>query len=239
MGILKKGAEQKQTPFLSMVVTAAGNGTRMGIDKIFAQIKDKPVLLHTLQVMERCPAVSEIIVVVRPERLEETAAMCEGFGISKVSKVIRGGAMRLDSVLNGVMEASRETELVGIHDGARPLVTSEIIERTAASAGQFGAAVPAVPVKDTIKFARGGVVTETPDRSCLFAIQTPQIFEEGILKAALEKAFSNHKEITDDAMAVEDFGVPVHLTEGSFDNIKITTPSDLAVAEAIINRRID
>jgi len=239
VSLLKKNIlkRKRDSPFLSMVVTAAGSSTRMGTDKIFAQIDGRPVLFYSLYAMEQCSAVSEIIVVVGNAHIDEAAEICTHFGISKAAKIICGGDRRMDSVWAGVMAVSRTAALVGVHDGARPFVTSEIIEQTASAAASFGAAVPAVAVKDTIKCASGGVVKSTPDRNELFAVQTPQIFEEGILKAALEMAISNNSEITDDAMAVEKLGVPVHLTQGSYENIKLTTPSDMLIAKQLLEGR--
>ena len=140
-------------------------------------------------------------------------------------------------MLAGVREAKPDTELIVIHDGARPLVTEEIIEEAILKAAQCGAAAPAVPVKDTIKQAVHGVVTATPKRSELFAVQTPQVFEQGLIEGALEKAVADGIELTDDCSAVERLGMSVALTVGSYENITLTTPSDIAVAVAILEGR--
>lgn len=133
--------------------------------------------------------------------------------------------------------ADDSAQLIAIHDAARPLVTEEVVAETVEAAARSGAAAPAVPVKDTIKRVVDGVVESTPDRSQLFAVQTPQVFEHGLILGALEKAAADGAELTDDCSAVERLGVPVRLTVGSYDNIKLTTLEDLAVAEAILERR--
>ena len=143
----------------------------------------------------------------------------------------------MESVLAGLREVNPKSELVAVHDAARPLATVEIIEETISMAREWGAAAPAVPVKDTIKRAVNGVVENTLNRSELFAVQTPQVFEHGLILGALEKAATDRVELTDDCSAVELLGIPVHLTQGSYENIKLTTPEDLATAEAILGRR--
>ena len=157
--------------------------------------------------------------------------------LGKVRKIVVGGETRSASVLAGIREADPASELIAVHDGDRPLVPVEIIDTVIEKAAQRGAAAPAVPVKDTIKRALGGVVAGTPDRSELYAVQTPQVFEHGLILGALEKALSDGAELTDDCSAVERIGMPVCLVQGSYDNIKLTTPEDLAVAEAILERR--
>ena len=137
----------------------------------------------------------------------------------------------------GVREADPAAELIAVHDAARPLITRDLLEKVLKTAEQYGAAAPAVPVKDTIKRAVNGVVESTPDRSELYAVQTPQVFEHGLLLGALEKALAEGAELTDDCSAVERLGMSVRLTAGSYENIKLTTPEDLAVAESILERR--
>ena len=151
--------------------------------------------------------------------------------------VVPGGEDRMQSVMIGLREASDKTQLVAVHDGARPLVTDEIIARTIAKAAKFGAAAPAVPVKDTIKVSTRGAVEATPDRKTLFAVQTPQVFDFELLCGALENAQRKKLAITDDCSAVEAMGMPVQLTDGSEENLKITTPIDLAFAEAVLKGR--
>ena len=161
---------------------------------------------------------------------------CKEAALTKVRKIVVGGESRSASVLAGIREADPASELIAVHDGDRPLVTEEIINAAIEKAAERGAAAPAVPVKDTIKRAVGGIVTGALDRSELYAVQTPQVFEHGLILGALEKALTDGIELTDDCSAVERIGMPVCLTEGSYDNIKLTTPEDLAVAEAILER---
>ena len=151
--------------------------------------------------------------------------------------VVPGGETRLGSVLAGLRAVSEQTQLVAVQDGARPLVSEKVISAAVVQAGRCGAAAPAVPVKDTIKVASGGTVVETPDRSRLFAVQTPQVFDVDLLRGALQNAQEKQLPVTDDCSAVEAIGKKVFLTEGSEENIKITTPLDLELAEAILRRR--
>ncbi len=145
-----------------------------------------------------------------------------------------GGMDRTHSVLNGVRECSPQAELIGIHDGARPLVTAEVLEKVIAAAALSGAAAPGVPVQDTIKRAEAGRILETPDRAELFAVQTPQVFEASLILAALTQAEQEGVVLTDDCGAVERLGMTVTLTEGTYENLKITTPVDLVMGEAIL-----
>lgn len=221
------------------VVPAAGSSVRMGQDKLMLELDGQPVLIHTLRALELCPYVEEIIVVTRQDRLVPVAQLCRTYGLNKVTKVIAGGETRTQSVLAGVREVSRHLELVAIHDGARPLVSQEVLSEAILRAARCGAAAPAVPVKDTIKQAEDGVVTATLERSRLCAIQTPQVFEVSLIKTALLKALEEHAALTDDCAAVERLGIGVALTQGSYRNLKITTPEDLVVGEALLNWRED
>ena len=180
--------------------------------------------------------ITEIIIAAREEMLVPLGQLCKEAALTKVRKIVVGGESRSASVLAGIREADPASELIAVHDGDRPLVTEEIINAAIEKAAERGAAAPAVPVKDTIKRAVGGIVTGALDRSELYAVQTPQVFEHGLILGALEKALTDGIELTDDCSAVERIGMPVCLTEGSYDNIKLTTPEDLAVAEAILER---
>jgi len=209
----------------------------MGADKALMPLGDVPMLLRTLRALEVCDYITEIIVVTREDLLVTIGQLCKDAALGKVRKVVVGGETRTASVLAGVREADPAAGLIAIHDGARPLVSRDILDRTIEKAGAAGAAAPAVPVKDTLKRAVNGVVESTPDRSELFAVQTPQVFEHGLILAALEKAVADGAELTDDCAAVERLGMTVCLTEGSYENIKLTTPEDVAVAETILERR--
>lgn len=237
MGIFQRRRKGAQPPCCAAVVPAAGSSTRMGQDKLFAPLGGVPVLIHTLRALESCPSVGAIIVVTRPDHLVEVGKLCREAALSKVSKVVSGGATRTESVLAGVEAVGEEYPIIAIHDGARPLVSREVVEAAIAAAASGSAAAPAVPVKDTVKEAERGIVTATPDRSRLFAVQTPQVFDTDLIRTALTRAVEDGISLTDDCAAVERMGVPVALTQGSYTNLKITTPEDLAVAEALLEWR--
>lgn len=222
--------------YCAAVIVAAGSAARMeGTDKIFAILDRLPVICRTLDAFERCELIDEVVVVAREDTLARMQRLCPAY--PKVRTVVPGGATRLASVLAGVQAVSEQVELIAVHDGARPLVPVEVITRTAAKAAKFGAAAPAVPVRDTIKVISGSAVARTPDRKTLRAVQTPQIFDADLLRAALCNAQEKKLEVTDDCSAVEALGMNVQLTDGSEENIKLTTPLDLELAEAILRRR--
>mgnify|MGYP005753369081 FL=1 len=218
----------------SAVVPAAGSSTRMGKDKLLLPLGEQPVLLHTLRALDACPYITEIVVVTREELIVPIGQLCRDAALDKVRKVIVGGATRSHSVLAGLGELSPDAELAAIHDGARPLVSQAVLEAVIRRASECGAAAPAVPVKDTVKRARDGLVTATLDRAELRAVQTPQVFQVDLIKTALQKALEDGAELTDDCAAVERLGIGVALTEGDYCNLKLTTPEDLAVAEALL-----
>ena len=218
----------------SAVVPAAGSSTRMGQDKLLLPLGEQPVLLHTLRALDACPYITEIVVVTREELIVPIGQLCRDAALEKVRKVIVGGATRSHSVLAGLGELSQDAELAAIHDGARPLVSQAVLEAVIRRASECGAAAPAVPVKDTVKRARDGLVTATLDRAELRAVQTPQVFQVDLIKTALQKALEDGAELTDDCAAVERLGIGVALTEGDYCNLKLTTPEDLAVAEALL-----
>ena len=220
------------------VVPAAGTSARMeGMDKLMEPLGGMPVLLHTLRALDDCPQIDEIVVVTRSDLIAPLGQLCQDAALSKVSKLVVGGETRTHSVLAGIREARRDAALIAIHDGARPLVSQEILEAAITKAASCGAAAPAVPVKDTIKRASYGVVAATLDRDQLFAVQTPQVFDAALIRAALEKALADGVALTDDCAAVERMGMSVCLTKGSYENLKITTPEDLTIGEALLNRR--
>lgn len=240
VGLLTKWKKKPVPPNCSAVVVAAGSARRMeGIDKVLAPLGEMPVLVHTLYAFQDCPAVGEIVVVTREDLLVEVGRLCREFALDKVRKVIVGGAERIHSVQAGLREVDPEAELIAIHDGARPLVTQDVIERAVEAAARSGAAAPAIPVVDTIKRWEDGLGVETVDRSCLRAVQTPQVFEAGLIRAAIQKALEDGELLTDDCGAVERLGKKVTLTEGSRENMKITTPLDLVLGEAILQARAE
>ena len=234
-----KKVKESSRPRCSALVAAAGSSSRMGgVNKLLEPLDGVPVLVRTLTALQLARQVDEIVVACREADLLEISDLCRTYGITKCSKVIRGGESRVHSVLLAALEASPEAELLAVQDGARPLVTPELIDRVISAAARCGAAAPAVPLKDTIKEVRdGGAVERTLDRSALRAVQTPQVFDASVLKAALQDALEQHLPITDDCSAVERLGKVVFLVEGDEENLKITTPVDLILAEAILQDR--
>jgi len=215
------------------VIVAAGNASRMGgIDKVLAPLGGEPVILRTIRAFARCDAIKEIVVVTRPDLILKLMELCAPF--EKVTAVVAGGADRAASVRAGMNAMKNRTGLVAVQDGARPLITEQVIDRTVRAANTYGAAAPAVPVKDTVKTVRGGVVVDTPERSALQAVQTPQVFDFDLLRGALKKAAADGAQITDDCSAVERMGMSVKIVEGDERNIKITTPLDLKIAELFL-----
>lgn len=242
MGLLSlfKRKKTSEEPRCSAVIVSAGLARRMGgIDKVLAPLGELPVLVHTLYAFQDCPVIHEIIVVAREDLVVEVGRLCREFNLDKVRKVIVGGQERIHSVQAGLREADPEADLIAIHDGARPLVPQEIIRDTVARAALTGAAAPAIPLTDTIKRVEDGLVAETVDRAALWAVQTPQVFEAGLIKTATQKAIDDGELLTDDCGSVERLGMKVTLTSGSRENIKITTPLDLVLGEAILQARAE
>lgn len=224
-------------PRTAAVIAAGGSGTRFGADKLMQDLGGLPVLARTLLAFERSDLIGEIVLVTRRDALEEASALCADCGLKKLTRVVPGGDTRAASCYAGVLAVSEGTELIAIHDGARPLVTEKVISDAVWGAYRHGAAVPAVPVRDTVKRASGRFVADTPDRRSLFAVQTPQCFRREIVLAALADAVEHAPDVTDDCAAVERLGGGVYLTDGDEENIKITTPLDLALAALILERR--
>lgn len=215
------------------VIVAAGSATRMGgIDKVMAQLGGEPMIRRTVRAFQDCDAVSEIVVVTREDLILPITSLCAY--MPKVIAVVAGGKSRQESVHLGLNALSGKVRLAAIHDGARPLVTWQVIDRVIRAANTYGAAAPAIPVKDTIKVVQGGVVKQTPDRATLFAVQTPQVFDFDLLRGALKKAQTEKVQVTDDCSAVERMGMAVKIVEGDERNIKVTTPLDLKIAELLL-----
>lgn len=224
-------------PFCTALVAAAGSSTRMGENKQLLLVGGVPVLIRSLQALCAAERVDEIVVAVRAEDLLTVAELCQSYGLTRGIKIVEGGASRAESVLCAAREASAQAELLAVHDGARPLVTPALIDRVIACAERSGAAAPAIAVKDTVKEAENGIVRRTPPRETLFAVQTPQVFDADLLRAALQAAVEQKLPITDDCSAVERLGKEVCLVEGEETNGKLTTPLDLLVAEAVLRQR--
>lgn len=225
-------------PFCSAIVAAAGSSSRMeGENKLLLPLEGIPVLARTLLALEGAQFVDEIVVAVREADLLAVADLCKIYGISKPVKIVLGGQSRLESVYLASLECRRDAAFLAVHDGARPLAEPELIDRVVALAHRTNAAAPAVPVKDTIKIVQNNVVLSTPDRDSLRAVQTPQVFDAALLGGALKLAMDQGAAYSDDCAAVERLGKDIYLTEGSLENIKITTPEDMLLASAILQRR--
>lgn len=205
---------------VSAVIVAAGASSRMGFDKLSYAWQGRTVLQRSVEAFDAHPDITELVLVAGPTnlpRVQEAAANCR-----KPARVVPGGQTRAQSVRNGVAVACGE--ILAIHDAARPFVSARIIHETVAAARRTGAAAPAVPVKDTVKFAQNGVVESTPPRDALYAVQTPQCFQRGLYLRALEQG---RADLTDDCQLVEAIGATVALTQGDYANYKITTREDL------------
>jgi 2-C-methyl-D-erythritol 4-phosphate cytidylyltransferase len=205
-----------------------------GVDKIFAAVAGKPVLWHVLQIFQGCGVVDQAVVVLNEASVERGLRLVEEGGFSKVVAVCAGGQRRQDSVAEGLKRLDGCSWVV-IHDGARPCLTVELVERGLEEARQTGAAIAAVPLKETVKVVDSeGVIASTPRRENLWAAQTPQVFRFDLIAEAHRLA---NGEVTDDASLVEALGHKVKVYMGSYDNIKVTTPEDLALAETILRMR--
>lgn len=222
----------------TVIIPAAGQGKRMGAgkNKLFLELEGKPIFIHTLQVFEQDEHCSGVILVINEHEKAEFQHFLQKFGIKKIMAFAPGGDERQYSVFHGV-EAIEKDGIVLVHDGARPFVDADLIHNLVAAAQEFGASIPAVPVKDTVKKVVGNKVEETVERSSLWAVQTPQAFRMSLLRQAHESAIKDHYLGTDDASLVERMGHDVIIVEGNYDNIKLTTPEDLFVAETILHKR--
>lgn len=222
-----------------VVLPAAGQGKRMGAgkNKLFLQIDQVPLLIHTLKVFETDELCDRIILAVNEEEKEEIRHLLVQYGMTKPLTLVPGGSERQSSVYAGVKSLDEDVDIVLVHDAARPFVSHEEIHKLVAAAEKHGAAILAVPVKDTIKKVAGKKVEETVERSYLWAAQTPQAFRAATLLQAHEEALREQFHGTDDASLVERLGQDVVIVEGNYDNIKLTTPEDLFFAETIIRKR--
>ncbi|MBQ3724255.1 MAG: 2-C-methyl-D-erythritol 4-phosphate cytidylyltransferase [Oscillospiraceae bacterium] len=230
--------QDKTLPRCTVIVPAAGSSRRMGGgNKLMMDLCGIPVLQRTLMAIDSAALADEIIVAAREEDMLEIADLCHKAGLHKPIRVVQGGESRTASVLAAAMECRADTELIAVHDGARPLVRPQQIDDLIRLGAKTNAVAPALPVTDTIKVADDeGKVVSTPDRDTLYAVQTPQVFQANILRAALQSALNDGVTATDDCAAVERLGKEVYLTPGDPENIKITTPFDLIIGEAILTR---
>ena len=234
--VTRQGRKLLKLKYCGAVIVAAGSASRMGgIDKVMAQLDGEPMVVKSVRSFQECDAIREIVVVTRPDLIVAIRDLCSGF--DKVTAVVAGGKDRPASVSNGLAALSEKVKLAAIHDGARPLISWQVIDRAVRAANTYGAAAPAIPVKDTIKVVQGGIVKETPERKNLYAVQTPQVFDFDLLRGALKKAVLDKAEITDDCSAVERMGMSVKIVEGDERNLKITTPIDLTIAKMLLEEQ--
>lgn len=236
-----KGSEDRRASSLSpsppqadAIIVAAGSSQRMGgVDKIFAPLRGKPLIASTVEAFQQCPSIVRLILVLGERNLKQGEHLLEEQGWDKVV-ICPGGLRRQDSVAEG-LKRLEACQWVVIHDGARPCVDPALILKGIEAAQDTGAAIAAVPVKDTIKVVDAeGIIRETPERTTLWAAQTPQVFRFDIIREAYSQAKG---EVTDDAALVERLGYRVRVYPGSYENIKVTTPEDLMLAEAILKER--
>jgi 2-C-methyl-D-erythritol 4-phosphate cytidylyltransferase len=216
------------TEHLTAIIAAAGSSNRMGFDKMFADLGDRPVIVHTIAAFENFQAVDDIIVVANPERVTDVTAAIEQAGFIKVTNVVKGGETRRDSVASALDHVSENCDFVSVHDGARPWITPAQIERVLNCAAKHGAAASAHPVTDTLKRAdEEGQVESSIEREGMWAMETPQIFRAGLLKEAFAKVLAENLQVSDEVSAVQHLGQPVRLVQNSTLNPKVTFPADL------------
>lgn len=226
---------------VAAIIVAGGSGKRMGmnIKKQFIELDGKATLAHTIEVFNKCKIIDEIIVVVgKADKEKVRTEIVSRYDYRKVIQIVEGGKERQDSVYNGLMSVSDEVQYVMIHDGARPFISEEILEKAFIMTKERHATVVAVPVKDTIKVVNEALEVEgTPNRSTLWSIQTPQSFKKELLMEAYAYAKEEGLTVTDDSMLVEAYGKKVYIVEGDYNNIKITTPEDLVLGQAILRSK--
>lgn len=222
-----------------VVIPAAGKGKRMkaGMNKVLLELEGQPLIIHTLTLFEADASCRGIVLSVHPDEQSEFRQLLAAYRITKVCAFADGGKERQHSVYSGLKALPPESDIVLVHDGARPFTTKETVSMLVESAQATGAAIAAVPVKDTIKQAKSGIVSQTVERSSLWSVQTPQAFQKAVLLSAQQKAEEEGFLGTDESSLVERTGYPVCIVESDYDNIKLTTPEDLYFARAIIAKR--
>lgn len=224
--------------YTSAIIVAAGDSTRMGykLSKQLIPLNGHAAIEYTLKAFQSCAMIDEIVVAARSKDIDDIAHIA--FSFRKVSSVTAGGATRVESVRNGVRAADKRTTHYVIHDGARVLITPEQIEKVLSAAYDCGAATLGTPVIDTVKVVGDdGHILSTPDRSTMWAVQTPQVFEKELYKRALANAVDKGLNVTDDCSMVEAIGERVCVVMGDYANIKLTTPADITIAEALLAKR--
>ena len=227
--------------YCSVIIAAAGQGKRMQseINKQYIKLINKPILAYTIEAFEKIEDVKEIVVVVAKDEIDLCLhSVIQPYGFKKIKKIVEGGKERQDSIYQGLQGLSQKTEIILIHDGARPFVQEEEIKKSIHVASVEGACVIGVRAKDTIKRVDDQqIIIETPDRKQLWMVQTPQTFQYELLQQAYRKAQEDHFMGTDDASLVERLKIPVKMVEGKYTNIKITTPEDLVYGEIILRQQ--
>lgn len=225
-------------PFVSAVIVSAGNSSRMGgVNKQFLNIGGMPVIAHSIKAFQDCNLINEIVIVTRENDIDEVNEVVKDYSFSKVVAVVVGGETRQLSVLNGIKAVSNDAEYIAIHDGARPLVTEKVIVDTLSCAIEFNAATTGVKVVDTIKRVdENKKIIDTPDRAFLRAVQTPQIFNKSLYLNAVGNV-PNSKDFTDDCKLIEAYGHKVKIVDGDYENIKITTPSDIEIVTYYLSKK--
>lgn len=219
------------------IIVAGGTASRMGgVDKILLPLVGIPAIIRSIKAFEESECVDNIVLVLRKDIVNKVQNLITEYGFGKVTDLVEGGVTRAESVKAGVTACGQDTDIILIHDGARPLVTADIIQSVKDAVELYGAAAPGVPVKDTVKIIDpSGKIIETPDRSSLVAIQTPQGFKMPLYVEALSHL--ENMEVTDDCQLLEKLGHSVYTVDGSYENLKITTPEDVEIAEGILNKR--
>lgn len=229
---------ENENKIVSAVIVSAGNSTRMcGINKQFLELDGVPVIAKTIMAFQKSSVIDEIIIVTRECDIEEVSKLTKKYGFNKVINIVTGGETRQLSVYNGVINTGNNADFVVIHDGARPLVSERVITETVKSAAEFGAAATGVKVKDTVKIVDDNDnIIDTPDRAYMRFIQTPQVFDKKLYLDAVNSV-ENSKDFTDDCKLLEAYGKTVKFIDGDYENIKITTPEDIELAESYLKRK--
>lgn len=235
----RRAKEQEERPeaFVSAIIVAAGQSRRMGGDtsKQFILIDGVPVIVRTLKAFEIAERIREVVIAARQEDIPQMYALIQDYEITKVKQIITGGETRQESVFRAITQVDENADFLAIHDGARPLIRPQEIDLAVSAAVEHGAAALGVPVKDTVKQVDAdGKIVDTPERSALWAVQTPQVFSRALYLRAAEQAGEAAAQLTDDCQLIERTGAPVYLVRGAYANLKITTPEDVFAAEGIL-----
>lgn len=240
----RRAKEQEERPeaFVSAIIVAAGQSRRMGGDtsKQFILIDGVPVIVRTLRAFEIAERIREVVIAARQEDIPQMYALIQDYEITKVKQIITGGETRQESVFRAIAQVDENADFLAIHDGARPLIRPQEIDLAVSAAVEHGAAALGVPVKDTVKQVDAdGKIVDTPERSTLWAVQTPQVFSRALYLRAAEQAGEAAAQLTDDCQLIERTGAPVYLVRGAYANLKITTPEDVFAAEGILRATED